>query len=71
MGTMSAGSGRLHHAIRTLRDRWEVTKEKWADQVARDFEKKHLLPLEQQTESAVRGMEQINEVLVKIRQDCS
>ncbi len=61
----------MHHAIRTLRVRWEVTKEKWADKVAQDFEKNHLLPLEQQTETAVRGMEKINEVLMKVRQDCS
>ena len=60
---MSAGSARLNHAIKTLRDHWEVTREKWEDKVAQDFEKNHLVPLEQQTEPALRGMEKLNEVL--------
>jgi hypothetical protein len=68
---MSAGSARLNHSLKTLQERWAGTKELWSDQVSRDFEKNHLVPLVQQTESAIRGMDQIDEILKKIRQDCS
>jgi hypothetical protein len=67
---MSAGSARLNFALRTLRERWGETKAYWADQVARDFEKNHLHPLDDQSITAIRGMEKLAEVLQKVRQDC-
>jgi hypothetical protein len=68
---MSTGAARLTHAQKTLRERWEETKGYWNDEVARDFEKNHLLPLETQTTSAARGMEKLAEVFSRLRHDCS
>jgi len=68
---MSAGSSRLNYALKTLRERWQDTRESWADQVARDFEKNHLLPLESESNTAIKGMEKLNEILGKLKQDCS
>jgi hypothetical protein len=68
---MSTGSARLNHALKTLRERWEETKGYWSDEVARDFEKNHLLPLESQTNSATRGMEKLAEVFSRLRHECS
>jgi hypothetical protein len=68
---MSTGSARLTHALKTLRERWEGTKEHWSDQVARDFEKNHLIPLETQSNNAARGMEKLAEIFAKLRHDCS
>ena len=68
---MSTGAARLTHAQRTLRERWEDTKGYWSDQQARDFEKNHLLPLESQANTAVRGMEKLAEVFARLRHDCS
>ncbi len=68
---MSAGSARLNYTLKTLREKWDIAKEKWSDNVSRDFEKNHLFPLEQQTTTAIRGMEKIAEVLSKIRHECS
>ena len=68
---MSAGSARLNYALKTLRERWDHAKDYWADQVARDFEKNHLDPLESQSVNAVRGMDKLSEVLHRVRQDCS
>ena len=68
---MSAGSARLQHCLKTLREQWDIAREQWDDKVARDFEKNHLDPLDQQTSSAFRGMDKLSEVLHKIRQDCS
>ncbi|MHC5539733.1 hypothetical protein ACYOEI_16060 [Singulisphaera rosea] len=67
---MSAGSARLNHTLKTLRERWDIAKEKWSDQVSRDFEKNHIDPLEQQAVTAIRGMEKIAEVLGRVRQEC-
>ena len=49
---MSAGSARLTHTLKKLRENWEIAKEGWADQVARDFEKNHIQPVEQQSKTA-------------------
>ena len=67
---MSAGPARLKHAIKSLREHWDVTKAQWADGVSRDFEKNHVAPLEQQVNTALRGMDKIGEVLHRVRQDC-
>ena len=68
---MSAGASRLKHAMNTLHEHWEQTREVWSDRVAADFEKNHLIPLEQQVENARKGMDKIAEVLQKIRNDCT
>jgi hypothetical protein len=68
---MSAGSARLKHAMNTLREHWEITREQWDDRVAVDFEKNHLYPLEQQVEHALRGMDKLSEILTKVRNECS
>ncbi len=68
---MSAGSARLKHALKTLREHWDLTREQWNDPVSRDFEKNHLIPLDQQSNNALRGMDKITEVLQKVRHDCS
>jgi hypothetical protein len=68
---MSAGSARLKHAMNTLNEHWDLTREQWVDNVARDFEKNHIVPLEQQVEHALRGMDKLAEILMKVRNDCS
>ncbi len=67
---MSAGAARLKSALKTLREHWEITHELWADGVARDFEKEHLVPLDQQVNTTLRGMDKINEVMSKVRSAC-
>jgi hypothetical protein len=67
---MSAQSGRLQHALKHLREQWDIALESWDDPVSRDFEKNHIIPLEQQTKHAIIGMEKISEVLGKIRGQC-
>ena len=67
---MSAQSGRLQHALKHLREQWDIALETWDDATARDFEKNHLVPMEQQTKHAIIGMEKLSEVLGKIRAQC-
>jgi uncharacterized protein YukE len=67
---MSAQSGRLQHALKHLREQWDIAQETWTDANARDFEKNHIIPLEQHTKHAIIGMEKLSETLGKIRAQC-
>jgi hypothetical protein len=57
--------------MKILNERWDATREQWADANALDFEKSHLVPVQQQVENALRGMEKLSEVLQKVRADCA
>jgi hypothetical protein len=67
---MSSHSARLQHAMKDMREKWEVTKESWADKVAQDFEKNHLDPVEGLGRRAMIGMDKLAEELAKIRKAC-
>ncbi|MGO9470273.1 MAG: hypothetical protein ACLQIB_47425 [Isosphaeraceae bacterium] len=67
---MSAHSGRLQHALKHVREQWDIAQETWDDPVAREFEKLHIVPLEQNAKNAIVGMEKISEVLGKLRAQC-
>jgi hypothetical protein len=67
---MSAQSSRLQHALKDLREKWDITRESWDDQVARDFEKNHLDPVEHLVKHTLVGMDKLSETLGKIRRQC-
>jgi uncharacterized protein YukE len=67
---MSAHSGRMQHALKHLREQWDIAQETWDDVASREFEKVHLVPLEQNCKNAIVGMEELSEVLGKIRSQC-
>jgi hypothetical protein len=66
-----ASSARLQYSLKTLREHWNETTEQWDDKVSQDFEKNHLVPLEQLSNNAIRGIDEIAELISKIRRDCS
>jgi hypothetical protein len=68
---MSAGSTKLQYALKNLRLRWEETQEMWSDAVRVDFETRHLHPVETQVSATVRAMEKIDEIMLKMKQECS
>ncbi len=67
---MSAQSGRLQHALKHLKEQWDIAQETWDDGVARDYERVHIIPLEQTCKNAIVGMEKLSEVLGRIRGQC-
>jgi len=67
---MSAHSGRLQHALKHLREQWDIAQDTWDDPVSREFDKLNVVPLEQHTKNAIVGMEKLSEVLGKIRSQC-
>ena len=64
---MSSHSARLQHAMRDLREKWDVTTDYWADQVAQDFEKNHIAPVDGLVRRTMVGMDKLSESLAKIR----
>ena len=68
---MNAGSTKLQYALKTLRAHWEQARGSWQDQVAQDFEDRQLKPMEYQVDSAMRGMDKLSEVMMKMKRDCS
>ena len=67
---MSSHSARMQHALKDLREKWDVTTDFWTDQVARDFEKNHIVPVEGLVKRAMVGMDKLSESLAKIRRAC-
>lgn len=67
---MSAGAGRLHHALQSLKVQWETAGEGWNDKVRADFEKDYISPLESQVGSTIRAMHELAEITIKMRRDC-
>ncbi len=68
---MSAGSARLEHALKAIRMQWELVGDYWNDQNRLEFEKNFMAPLEARASAAIRGMDNIAEVIKKVRQDCA
>lgn len=67
---MSAHSSRLQHALKDLREKWDITREAWDDQVALEFEKNHLATIDSMVRRSMVGMDKLSETLGKIRRAC-
>ena len=67
---MSAGANKLNHAMKTLRERFDLSETGWHDQVRADFETRQIEPTELQVAATMRAMVRLDEVLRKMRRDC-
>ncbi len=70
MGLYESG-GQLNKAIKELMNRWGETRALWDDAMARDFEQKHLLPLQMDLRNALTALGSMNTLLEQIRRDCT
>ena len=68
---LSAGSAKLHFALKTLRIRWEEVQGDWKDAVRVDFEENHLKPLELLMSATLGAMGRLDQVLAKAQKECS
>jgi hypothetical protein len=66
-----AGSHRLKHALRALKERWLATDPTWTDTVRQRFEDRYISPIDPASDAALIGMQKLAEVLDKVRRDCS
>ena len=64
------GRGQLSKSLKELINAWLDCKASWKDANADRFEKKHIIPLEQDLRSAVGAMDVMAQLLGHIRRDC-
>ena len=65
------GGGQLGKAMKELLLHWEETKAAWDDPVSRDFEQRHLIPLQMDLKMATAAMGQMALLLDRIYRDCT
>jgi len=61
---------RLQQTLKELMLRWEKAREDWDDQVSQDFQETYLDLLEPKVKATVDAMEEMAEILGKLRRDC-
>jgi hypothetical protein len=64
------GRGNLNKSLKDLLMKWDQTKLDWSDEVAEEFEKNYLEPLEMTLQQAVAAMDHMAQVLAKVDRDC-
>ncbi len=67
----ATAAAKVRDATKTLRLRWEETKQSWQDAVARDFEEKYLVPLEPEILITMERLSRLSQVVTAAGQECS
>ena len=68
--SMSGSKSRLAGLTRELSLRWTETRHHWRDAKSEEFERRFMMELSALVNRSVVVMEQLDELLVKIRSDC-
>ncbi|MGD9689856.1 MAG: hypothetical protein AB7K52_09415 [Phycisphaerales bacterium] len=67
----AVAQARLKDALKELKLRYERVKQQWDDAARREFEERHLAPLESAVLGAMGAMGRIGEVCAAARRDCA
>ena len=68
--SLSTARYKLYTVMKDLAVRWEETKEHWQDAVRQDFEEKQFAPLEPHVKAVLAAMDRLDQVFVRVRNDC-
>jgi hypothetical protein len=68
--SLSGNKGRLVGLTRELLLQWEETKNYWRDAKSEEFERKYLTELSAHVNRAIIVLDQLEELLKKVRSDC-
>lgn len=63
------GAKRLQKASKTLKERWNDTKEHWRDATAEQFEEHYLCELGEKVQLALAAVDRLSEVLQRAEKD--
>lgn len=67
---LSGTKNRLTALTKELAVQWDETKNHWWDAKTREFERRYIAELLVNVDRTVMAIEQLNEVLNKVRKDC-
>jgi hypothetical protein len=67
---MHEGSARLGKSVKELMMRWAETRSHWNDSTSKGFENRFLVPIEQDSRKAIGAMDQMAQILQKIKHEC-
>lgn len=68
--SLGATRSRLAALTRELQVRWQETRGSWTDAKRDEFEQKHLAALLAAVDRASTALEEMDELLTKVRKDC-
>lgn len=66
----SGSKGLLLDSTRQLLNRWTETRNAWRDAKATEFEELYLSELSNNVHSAIRAIDELEQILSKIHADC-
>jgi hypothetical protein len=69
--SLDVGRYRIMTAHKTLLERWEETRLVWQDSVRAEFDRDHLEPLAPMLATTLGAIDQLAQVLGRLRQECS
>ena len=69
---MSLDTGRyqLYSGLKSLRLRWEETREYWQDAVAQEFIKDYWEAVEPRAQATLAAIDRLANVLARVKQEC-
>ena len=67
---LSGTKNRLMALTKGLAVQWDETKNHWWDEKTREFDRRYIVELFANVDKAVTAIEQLDEVLNKVRKDC-
>ena len=67
---LNGTKSRLVSLTKELAVQWSETKNHWWDAKTREFERRYMIELFANVDTAVTAIEQLDEVLTKVRKDC-
>lgn len=68
--SLAGNKGRLIGLAREISLEWVETKNHWHDAKAEEFERKYMVELSANVNRSVMVLEQLEELLKKVRSDC-
>jgi hypothetical protein len=68
--SMSAHRSRLLQMTKELVLQWEQTRSLWTDVKSQEFERRYMQEVVARVERTTRVMEQLDQLLAKVRSDC-
>jgi hypothetical protein len=68
--SLSGSKNRLVAITNELSNRWDETKNYWRDAKSQEFEQRYMSELFANVDKTVTVMDKLNELLIKVKNDC-